>query len=394
MRKIYIHIGCGKTGSSALQVWLNRNADFLKQRGVMYPRFRGRIENDYEITNGNGAHAVEAVRAGDASQYFESLLISCPGDILLSSEAFQMLEKQELVELYSIFERLNVLPIVIAYVRDLYDILNSGYHQLVKRHRHYKSFDSLVYSLKGIHQFQVLDLWASCFPEMMVLHYDSEKSNLDYSFLRALGVDADDFPRMSEKTVNRSLSLIEIEILKLMNRLFVEKYGDTAKFSAVISDMFIYKRPEEKSYIFYDEKIEDFLLEKFGKNISEINQKYFDGQDVLRVFRQEGKNIATEPYVLPQEFIEAVEALMSIIETVNIEGIVKPRSDEQDEQKPLKISDPRIVDILREAAIRRESADLTSALELMTAARVLRPQGVVINQKLVEYKAKLGVVEG
>jgi hypothetical protein len=49
------------------------------------------------------------------------------------------------------------------------------------------------------------------------------------------------------------------------------------------------------------------------------------------------------------------------------------------------------VDFLRDEAIRLESSDLQLALRLMGIAHQARPEGVIIQQKLKEYRAKQAI---
>ena len=62
MKKLYLHVGCGKTGSSALQVWLSQIAGELEKTGILYPLHGATPLDDYTISSGNGERLVEAIR--------------------------------------------------------------------------------------------------------------------------------------------------------------------------------------------------------------------------------------------------------------------------------------------------------------------------------------------
>lgn len=47
IKKIYLHIGLHKTGSSSIQVSLAKSAEFLKQNGYLYPIFKARNDEIY-----------------------------------------------------------------------------------------------------------------------------------------------------------------------------------------------------------------------------------------------------------------------------------------------------------------------------------------------------------
>lgn len=391
MRKIFLHIGCGKTGSSALQVWLNQNADHLNKLNIYYPTFGFNISDDHTITSGNGTGAVSAVQTGKSKEFFQRLANEHSGDVLLSSEAFQILNKEQLIELRDILSELQFQPVILAYVRDLVDILNSGYSQLVKRHAFTRKFQDYVLGLneqRQIQQFQVVDDWSEIFQNMTLLHYDSEKKALDRSFLRALGLEENCVPAMKKNVVNRSLSAFELELLRHVNEEFSSRFdAKIDKFSIQISDALIKLHPEEKTSIIYNEEIAGHLSKKFEKKILEINNTYFAGEQRLSIFRPKGKRITLRQESIDERFVETLRIIMSMVTAMDIDGKTNKAIDKN--SHVLDIKDPRIVDALRNEAIRLESVNLPASLDLMAAAKVLRPKGLVINAKINEYKDKL-----
>ena len=54
MKKIYLHIGTAKTGSSALQAFFYKNAKLLEDNGIYYPLEYGGIPfNNFLLSGGN-----------------------------------------------------------------------------------------------------------------------------------------------------------------------------------------------------------------------------------------------------------------------------------------------------------------------------------------------------
>lgn len=386
MKNLYLHIGCGKTGTSALQVWLSQNAKVLGDLGYYYPQTEGGVVNPYQITSGNGVAAYNAIQAGEGRLYFSNLVAaSKKKHIIITSELFQLLNRSQIAEAKSIFSDLNLNPVIIVYVRDLYDILNSTYHQFVKRHLFARSFREFVMGLQSVQQFDVLDNWMSIFEELVVMHYDVERGSLDKSFLKALKISNGLVPKIKPNTVNRSLTPFELELLRFVNGLYVNKFGAVdGRFSMVISDELIKLYPEEKSAILYDSDVETYLSNKFGKKIDEINRKYFPGELGLAVFRPDGKNIIYSEVNFDNSYKSAMSVLFAMIESINIFG--SKQLPVAADVRPLSIADPRIVDALRNEAISVESNNITKAFALMKAAQILRPTGPVINQKISEYK--------
>lgn len=383
MKYIYIHIGCGKTGTSALQVWLSQNNKIFYELGYYYPQVGDSIAKDYQITSGNGVEAVKLIKSGDSKAYFSELVSCSKGHILLSSEAFQSLDRGQLLEIKSIFNCLGLKPVIIVYLRDIYDVLNSTYHQLVKRHMCTQTLREFMLSRRGIQQFKVIDTWSSIFDNIKVLHYDVEQSALDMSFLRALNIQNNLVPRMKRKTVNRSLTLYEIELLRFVNSLYVDKFNDINNgFSTTISDFFIKLSPEEKSAILYDPEAETYLINKFSSKIKEINDRYFSDGPGLAVFRPEGKNVTDSALELHPSF----KSLLSILFAMNnFVSKTEAKNFLNSTKEFQEVNNLFIVQSLKQAAFEFEASDISRSLVLMKAAQALTPNEHLINKKISEY---------
>lgn len=127
---VYIHVGPPKTGTSAVQKWLNANTSLLAQHSVLYPPHAvdkngvssGNVRNIYDIDDGKTLH-LNQQRLDELLYKFES---SDHNILLLSSEFF--------------FVRMEELKahipqaIFIAYVRNPLEVKESIYNQSVKRH--------------------------------------------------------------------------------------------------------------------------------------------------------------------------------------------------------------------------------------------------------------------
>lgn len=390
MKKIFLHIGCGKTGSSALQLWLNNNAKELNSGGVYYPLFGSGKLDEYVITSGNGIHFMDSISKSNVRELLVNVIKEAGGrDILFSSEQFQSLGETDLQQLKDLFTDLDLDPVVIAYVRDVYDIIYSSYLQLVKRHLYTQTFREFALARRDAQQFKVVRRWSSVFNTMKVMHYDSEKESLDISFCSALGVARGRIPAMPKMKVNRSLTLEETELLRLINHEYVTQFDDPNQYlSWVISDAFIMNEPEALTPILVDQNVLKHVENIFKSDIDWVNDKFFMGEEVLSTFNPDGKFIATEMPTLSKPIATAIHALMSAITSFDLNGhILEARKKGQREK--LKISDPRIVEALRDEAIRREQDSLMDALALMSAAKTLRPSGPQITSKVNEYRAKL-----
>lgn len=138
-KRVLIHTGPGKTGSSALQQWLTTHRQELLEAGVLYPAHgldgngvsSGNREELMDIVevDGKPRHVVNAKKA---EALRASLSASSCHTLLLSSEFF----------FPAIVDLQKVLPEAefVAYVRNPIELIESNYNQSVKRHDETKPF--------------------------------------------------------------------------------------------------------------------------------------------------------------------------------------------------------------------------------------------------------------
>lgn len=412
-KTLYLHIGCGKTGSSALQVWLNNEASALRRQDVDYPLGSGKKLDSYAITSGNGVRLMHAAQSGELPALVEQLAQSRCGKILLSSETFQGFSDETLSNLKQAATQHGMRVVIIAYVRDVYDIVYSLYLQGVKRHLGHEPFRQVGLRLKGIQQFDVLEKYRRHFGDvnMKILHYDTErKRGLEVSMCEALGIKPATVPSMPATKVNRSLDVFETELLRVANRFYVQSFGRSegaVRFSTRVSDLLIYRDPERETEILLDADVLEHVRSICQPAIDDLNRTFLR-KTPLNLFTAEGKRVVKEVPVLPADFAIVLEGVVKFLASDEAParretGGARPRTQPLvEKQQParaaarpnvangeaLDCSDPRLVNALRDEAIRVEKKDPARALALMTAAAVLRPSGGVIKKKLEEYRAQ------
>ncbi|WP_394200833.1 hypothetical protein [Shewanella waksmanii] len=130
-KRILIHVGPGKTGTSAIQSSLLLNKGFLRNSGVYYP---SHMINKNGISSGNmtsllsyDEHRQLFISRDKVSKLVKWFYGSSYDVLLLSSEFF-----------FDFIEELSdVVPSAefLIYIRNPLEIIDSGYNQAVKRHR-------------------------------------------------------------------------------------------------------------------------------------------------------------------------------------------------------------------------------------------------------------------
>lgn len=129
-KTVVIHLGPPKTGTSAIQAWLSRNSDQLLDKKIYYPS-HGADKNG--VSSGNFSHLIsfDSENRGyfdynKAKRLIDELNNSNYQTLLLSSEHFYYY----LLWLFTFLDDARF----IFYIRHPIAILESGYHQGVKRH--------------------------------------------------------------------------------------------------------------------------------------------------------------------------------------------------------------------------------------------------------------------
>lgn len=227
MKKLVIHIGVHKTGSSAIQYFMNNNRGvFLQKYKLNYPS----MKNDLHHFQHNALVKLLKEGKGEKVLNFINEESFVSETVLLSSESFSVSTStpDKLNELKESFDEITI----IAYLRrqDLW--LESVYRQLVKveRIKITETFNDWVdrfllnpHDLYSCNWMELLSGWSSVFGINNIIVRPYEKSqfaegNIIEDFLKALEIEYEmaDFSAITN-TYNRSFNLPASDFLRLMN---------------------------------------------------------------------------------------------------------------------------------------------------------------------------------
>ena len=215
-RTVIIHVGHGKTGTSYIQSALALNRDKLSDLGISYP-YDPSIELAVkgDTTSGNGAlfqsNYLPTIEESDQILFSSEIMFhSLIGDNGLSLRNCLM-NKYENVK-------------IILYTRDILDMLVSTWGQLVKKMGATIGLNDYIQSRKDRHHEKVIS-WINLSKkmgyELELRNYSQCKRNLLETFYSCLGLNelqTENFTLPQYKTINRSLSNIELESLRIINK--------------------------------------------------------------------------------------------------------------------------------------------------------------------------------
>ncbi|MDQ2088785.1 hypothetical protein [Marimonas arenosa] len=267
MAQTIVHIGHGKTGSSAIQSFLALNAELLRAFGIEYPwhdSFAAAREG--RITSGN-------------YDSFYRLEQRPAGMVLFSSEKFC----RDVVNRPEFLERLAGIGgqvKIICYTRDLFDHFLSAYGQLIKRGRGTDSPRAYAERHKIFRVLaRVIDRLEEAGIALELTNYSRLDGPIEMDFAhRILGAEAArllDQAQRVDGAVNRSLTRAELALQRLFNEYAA---FPTARF---ISDALCNALPEirgERPPL--DSETCNLLIERNRDAIARINRRLPAGEAI------------------------------------------------------------------------------------------------------------------
>ena len=232
MKTLYLHIGHYKTGTSALQRYLDDHAGALRRAGLLYPacaRPRGNPTNHGRLALTLGRRHgfvpppwfTDEVEIEDVWRAFREEAEAAPEPaVLISSEEFFQLgllpdPGPAMAELKARLEGFEVRPVV--YVREPFALLKSWYNEVNKGPLGTRNFIMFFRNLKPgfLGQGRVLDAYARTFGAGSLIVRAYRARGLDHvrGFLEALGTELE--VEGDALSVNEGQSLELLELVRL-----------------------------------------------------------------------------------------------------------------------------------------------------------------------------------
>ena len=243
--KLFLHIGHGKTGTSAIQSALAIASEELAKQSISYPIQRSLRDraSRLEITSGNW-------KPNPKANLTEQLLKIGKNNqndlkIVLSSESLFWLIP-ELIQSKGIWENYIDLHIIMA-VREIEEMLSSEYQQRVKRHGDSIPLEQFIQARHFISSHhakaaEIIDLMSRSAIANTIINYSIHKHDISRQIFKSIGAE-ELYPteNMDGAIINRSLSKKELDILITINALYYSKFP---WISTRISDALIKNQPQ------------------------------------------------------------------------------------------------------------------------------------------------------
>lgn len=297
-KRIILHIGFHKTGSSALQVFFSKAAEELAVAGVDYPCPEpvSDLRTGFAVGNlptlilrSTGNSFFDHGRSKDFQDHFTDEIAekisrvfdASPFDtILISGELFPLIAEARLRNfLVQLAPRHD--PELLCLVRDPFDFMLSMWKQQVRTQLYMQGFEEFFDDvLAGRQQASMLsrfDAMADLGMPMTVLRYESLGKDIAGGVLRALRLAEPDllaFERPGpgvNASISASRAALAIALLQETN---------DPDLTDVVMKTLAAKFPEQAAPEPYDKRLHARLLDHFGPTIERINA-YLPPDDAL-----------------------------------------------------------------------------------------------------------------
>lgn len=293
-KRVILHIGFHKTGSSALQAFLSGNAERLAREGIGYPypdpehivATGGCSGNAVQILYKGGfmeGAGVDAnVRERISDSYFDALLEiikeHSKSTVLISGE---ILSTRLGKNFSSFIDKLRIVSDVeiVCFVRDPFDFVFSSWRQRFKTSMKVPDFPEhlrmvSIGEAEASSMLMGFEYFHGVGVPLKVINYDYNKKNVASAFMSAIGYKnmSDEVAPSGIKEANLSLTpsevcLAQITQEKIKNSDFTAAFIRTAQ-----------SRDRRVSLEYYNRRQHQQILDSFGDTIRLINSHLPEGQ--------------------------------------------------------------------------------------------------------------------
>ncbi len=378
--RIVLHVGHGKTGTSAIQSALAISANALAKQGLSYPISANEQQRAarFEITSGNWKHNPNVSLSDQCIQLAESN--KAEHTFVLSSESL-FWHLTDFIDQKDQWHEAVEIQIILA-VRELEEMLSSEYQQRVKRHGESRPFEQFLkrrHFISSHHKkaAEVLEQLSQENISTTLINYSQDKSNISERVFEAIGA-ANLFPheQMSGLVINRSLSQKELQILTMINALYYEQFP---WISARLSDALAKNLPNTETQ---RSRISHQSLEKLyetNENYIQTINRYLRSSEPLTCLQtlDRDRKLINDPKKL-QKIRKEEEQSINLISQTLLEAL---RND------PTKNLCNETIDTLIKTS-QDNNIPPNVEVELLEIAKINRPKGQRLGQLLEHAQLK------
>jgi hypothetical protein len=203
MKKIYIHIGMHRTGTSSFQKFLELNVEKLnsKKIGVFMPK-------QYGIANSSEYFLMESRSLSQEYLELKKFLKEEYESLIISGEELSKFDFKSIASLKSIMSSVPGAQIeILACIRGANQYIDSAGAKMIENSGH--DFNSLMSAPGLIPMYSSIAAWGDLFPEMLeVFDYSSDTL---FQLLNKIGLNNEEFIYPQKENSSKCLEFLAIK---------------------------------------------------------------------------------------------------------------------------------------------------------------------------------------
>lgn len=316
-QQIFIHAGQPKTGTSALQTHLSRNAAMLQENGIAYPFPEGADVIASGYCTGNLMHMMQMKAAKSNVVLGRPDLISkfLPGviqkglsstklpKIIFSSEALTR-HSTPTVQAFLRSLQADYDVTIVAFVRDVYDHAISAWKQWVKTSKTHQDFEEAMLgwvSADKNHFTNILNCHAGGIP-VKLINYDHHRSDVYTAFMQQIGAESQATGGTTSpiETTNESLSFKQAKQV-----IWAKQKISSHLVSAILIKRF--REEKDPTPDPYSRAVDEILMERLAAPLAKINALLPHDQKLRTTLRDIPETAA--PNIVPDDMSSILEAV-------------------------------------------------------------------------------------
>jgi len=218
MKKVYLHIGQHKTGTTSIQHFCSKNSEALLSLGYQFnPNVRYHHNIAFKLLEDN---------LKNLEAFANVVNNSSVNNHILSSEVFCKCDSKQMKHIRRLFKKKKVDLKIIVYLRKQDKAIESIYTQLLKNDKIKVSIQEYLNTNKfeRLHYGSFLDNWLEVFgrKNLSVVCFDNVKLRLMDSFLAQVGISKKDAKNKFQKINRKNSRPTRSEFQEMLNKAKIE----------------------------------------------------------------------------------------------------------------------------------------------------------------------------
>jgi hypothetical protein len=363
MKTLYIHIGTGKTGTSAIQSYLFNNR--LKDVKYCQTGLEGELHNILCINfkrHLNRVDEVDILR----NKLITEIIQGSEARYLISSEFFPGLTSNEIEQFINPILVAGVNVKIITYLRRQDEFVESWYKQIVKADGELVDIELLkdrLYEAGALDYEKLLSSYEAVVSKDSIIVKAYEKSsfvggNIITDFLSIFGLQDLCNPTVVNEIVNPSLCREQLYLARIVNKYCNPEQAKIFRTPIPLTG-------SKYKYLLSPDNREQ-IIKDFAKTNEWVADRYCGRNELF--YERKIDNDWVDIDIFKTAYIDKFVCYFVYKEPIILKTIEAP-----------------LVDLLYNLAIQNEKLAPNIALNFINLALLVRPKGVRLRDKIIEY---------